>query len=477
MSSIPPSAPRTDLVLLLSLYAAQLAVVLIGLSLHKLGERPIATWQLSSAGVALLAAVVLLSAALVLIGRAYLKHARSTARSFGFTVAMNLVTLALVVIPLEAGLRWLSRKTPDTAVFADTVLLPRSWESATKHYRKVAQKPSWYLSFIVYDPALGWTNGPSRQSGDGLYFTSAKGLRSAQPGVVLASPKQKLRIAVVGDSMTFAQGVKFEDSWPHRLETALGSEVEVLNFGVLGYGVDQAYLKFKNEVLAWKPDAVVLGFLEHNLHRTMTVYPFINWQDWDWPFSKPRLVLEQGRLRSVNVPAIAPSEIFAVPSVTKLPFVEYDQGYKQDDWKESALDVLYVKRWLFTRFPRWSDQSVRAALDENRISLNRAILQDFIRTAKENQIVPLVVFFPIPSDVERRIKGEQTSADRALRSLDVPQVDTTPCLVKAGTVDDVYLPRDSHYSVLGNAAVVTCIAEALTPMLQQHRTAPGQPGS
>lgn len=447
--------------------------MLIGLSLHKLTGRPIATWPLSGAGVALLAAVALLSAALVLIGRAYL----SRARSFGFAVAMNLVTLALVLIPLEAGLRWLSRKTPDTSVFADTVLLPRSWESATAHYRQVAQKPSWYLSFIVYDQALGWTNGQSRRSEDGLYFTSAEGLRSAKPGVTLASPKRKLRIAVVGDSMTFAQGVTFEDSWPYLLETALGSDVEVLNFGVLGYGVDQAHLKFKKEVLAWKPDAVVLGFLEHNLHRTMTVYPFINWPDWDWPFSKPRLVLEQGRLRSLNVPALPPKEIFAMPSVTKLPFVEYDQGYKQDDWEESALDVLYVKRWLFTRFPRWSDGSARAALDENRISLNRAILQEFIRTANENRIVPLVVFFPIPSDVERRIKGEQTSADRALRALEVPVIDTTPCLVKAGTVDDVYLPRDSHYSALGNAAVAQCIAVALGPKLQQHRAASGQPGS
>ena len=469
MNSAPKPASRTDLVLLVALYAAEFSIVLIGLALHKLGGWSI-VWPLAGASAALVAGVGLFIAALVMIGRAYVKHSSSNARGFGLTVAMNLITVGLVLVPLEAALRWLSKDTPDTAVFVDTVLLPRSWERATAHYRQVAQKPSGHLSYIVYDPKLGWTIGADRQSVDVLHLSSAEGLRSAKRGAVLAAPKEKRRIAVVGDSMTFAQGVKFEDSWAHLLETALGPDVEVLNFGVPGYGVDQAYLKFKTEVLAWKPDAVVLGFPEHNLHRTMTVYPFINWPDWDWPFSKPRLVLEQGQLRGLNVPTIPPNEIFAAQSVAQLPFVEYDQGYNSGDWEHGALDFLYVKRWLFARFPRWSDQSAQAALDDNRLQLNRAILNDFIRTSEQNRIVPLVVFFPIPLEVKRRIRGEQISADRALKALDIPVTDTTPCLIRAGN-DEIYLSQDSHYSARGNAAVAECVAAALGPKLQQNRTA------
>jgi hypothetical protein len=41
-------------------------------------------------------------------------------------------------------------------------------------------------------------------------------------------------VAVVGDAYTFTLEVPFEDSWGSRLESALGSRIRVLNFGVEG---------------------------------------------------------------------------------------------------------------------------------------------------------------------------------------------------------------------------------------------------
>ena len=194
---------------------------------------------------------------------------------------MNLITLALVLVPLEAALRWLSKQTPDAPVFAGTVLLPRSWDKAVTHYRRVADQPDFRAPFVhrVRRSARMDSRERDRRSGNGLHMSSAEGLRSATTGAVLAGATNKKRIAIWGDSMAFAQGVRFEDSWGYLLQKALGTDIEVLNFGVPGYGVDQAYLKFKTEVLTWQPDAVVLGFPEHNLFRTMTVYPFINWTD------------------------------------------------------------------------------------------------------------------------------------------------------------------------------------------------------
>jgi len=49
----------------------------------------------------------------------------------------------------------------------------------------------------------------------------------------------------VGDSFTFGQEVTYEESWGYLLEKALGSEFQVLNFGVAMYGVDQAYLRYE----------------------------------------------------------------------------------------------------------------------------------------------------------------------------------------------------------------------------------------
>ena len=64
MKSSSKPAPQTDLTLLVSLYAAEFALVLIGLALHKLGERPLAAWPPSNPSLAFLAGAGLLIVAL-----------------------------------------------------------------------------------------------------------------------------------------------------------------------------------------------------------------------------------------------------------------------------------------------------------------------------------------------------------------------------------------------------------------------------
>ena len=120
MKSSSKPAPQTDLTLLVSLYAAEFALVLIGLALHKLGERPLAAWPPSNPSLAFLAGAGLLIVALAWIGRVYLKRAGPDSRGFGFTVAMNLITLALVLTPVEVALRLLSRDGADAPIFGGT---------------------------------------------------------------------------------------------------------------------------------------------------------------------------------------------------------------------------------------------------------------------------------------------------------------------------------------------------------------------
>jgi hypothetical protein len=462
MKSLTKTAPQVDPILLASLYGAEFALVLIGLALNKLAGRPLAAWPSSGAGLAFFAGAAVLVIALALVGRSYLT--RTGSRGFGFTVAMNLITLALVVMPLEIALRVLSRDSADAPIFGDTALLPRSWDKAAEHNRQQMDKAGGTLTYIVYDEALGWTVGPSRRSGDGIHFSSAEGIRAAIPGSVLPKATEKRRIAIVGDSFAFAQYVKFEESFGHLLERAFSPKVEVLNFGVPGYGVDQALVKLETQVLAWKPDVVVFGFPEVNFFRTMTVYPFINWPTWNMPFSKPRFVLNQGELRKLNVPTIPPEKMFAMASISDLPFLQYDRGYNASDWQDTLWDLSYIKRLLTRHFPRWTETPAHLG-EAERLRLNREILKHFIRTAEDNGIVPLLVFFPQSPELDRLSKGQQTRAQRTLKTWDVPVLDTTPCLLEAGPIKDVYLPGDPHYSALGNAAVAKCVGAALEPIL------------
>ncbi len=156
--------------------------------------------------------------------------------------------------------------------------------------------------------------------------------RPGGPNVSYSTRPALHRVASVGDSFTFALEVPFEESWPARLEQQLGSQVQVLNFGVDGYGVDQAYLRYSRDVRPWHPDPVLLGFIAHDLYRSIAVCSFVSFPEWGFPFAKPRLIVDERTLHLLNVLILSPQEILSRHAITHLPFIEYDRGYHPDEW-------------------------------------------------------------------------------------------------------------------------------------------------
>jgi hypothetical protein len=464
------------MLLLVALYAAEFFLLLMAGAIYRLGDQSLASSLGSTLGIAFVAALLAFLAAAAIIARRYRLSRRLASRSFVFTAAMNLITVALIFIPVEIAVRLLSRSASDTAVFlsTDTVLYPRSWEKAAAINREILDKASGDLSYLVYDETLGWTVGRDRSGANGLYLSSAEGLRAARRGAVLAGPKTKPRIAIVGDSFVFAEQVAFEDSWGHLLEANSGGEFEVLNFGVGGYSIDQAFLRVKKDVLAWQPDVVILGFPLADLYRTLTVYPFIYSPHWGIPFSKPRIVRDGNALRILNVPTIHPRVMFAQQSIADLPFLEYDAGYSPRLWQSNFADLSYVKRlllnaWADPGLDLWSGRS-----HQELVRVNAAIFREFIRLAEDNEVIPLIAYFPGRQGIMQHSRGEQTAGQRIMKEIGVPFVDTTPCVLEVGP-DAGFVPNDPHYSPAGNAAVAKCLGAALTRILAEDEAQ--QPGS
>ena len=466
MNAISRPSPRTDVVLLGLLYAAEFFALAMALSLHRLGDRSLASSIFSTPGLGFLVSLIAFVSALALIAYRYRRARRSGSRGFGLTVAMNLITLALVFIPVEIAVRLLVHHTPDTTVFRNTVLLPRSWQDTAASNQQVFDKASGDLSYLVYDDALGWTVGANRRGGDGMYLSSAEGLRAASQGAVLAGPKMRHRVAIVGDSFVFAERVTFEDSWGHLLEANSGGKLEVLNFGVGGYAIDQAYLRFKKDILGWQPDIAILAFPLADFHRTVTVYPFINWPEWGVPFSKPRIVRDGSALKVLNFPTIAPPAMFSKASIADLPLLGHDAGYRARDWRWSLTDASYAKRALFSALAPGSQPGPQVSEDEL-IGVNAAILQAFIKLANENGIIPMIAYLPSWPEIERLSRGGKSPGLRIMHQTGVAFVDATPCVLEVGAAAG-YVPDDPHYSARGNAAVAKCIGSAVEQIVAQR---------
>ena len=98
------------------------------------------------------------------------------------------------------------------------------------------------------------------------YRINRLGLRG--PETREAKPPGVRRVAVVGDSITFGYWVEEADAWPRQLQALLGGQqagVEVLNFGVPGFNLDQEIELVRSRVRDFGPDEVVVGFCLNDL--------------------------------------------------------------------------------------------------------------------------------------------------------------------------------------------------------------------
>ncbi|AFZ05043.1 lipolytic protein G-D-S-L family [Oscillatoria nigro-viridis PCC 7112] len=149
--------------------------------------------------------------------------------------------------------------------------------------------------FHTSDPNLGWKLKPGASgewNGEGASFVkvNSEGLRDREH--TKAKPPNTLRVAVLGDSFTEAIHVPVEQTFWSKLERKLGNceavkgrkNVEVINFGVQGYGTAQELIMLRKKVWDYNPDIVVLAFfigndvinnspkLEYDLYRPFFVY-------------------------------------------------------------------------------------------------------------------------------------------------------------------------------------------------------------
>ena len=136
------------------------------------------------------------------------------------------------------------------------------------------------------DAELGWVP---------LKETNSAGMRDDRE-YQFAPPNGVLRISAFGDSFTYGDDVKLEESWTRRLSTMRPS-LEVLNYGVSGYGLDQAYLRYRRLGAEYQPHIVFIGYLSENIARNVNVLRvFYSGRYPTSILTKPRFKVSDGHL-------------------------------------------------------------------------------------------------------------------------------------------------------------------------------------
>lgn len=141
------------------------------------------------------------------------------------------------------------------------------------------------VHFAEPDPLLGWRNraGASGPYGGNEFETRVTINDAGQrgPSHPLERTAGTSRIAILGDSQAWGDGVGDDETFAALLDRAAGGRVEVLDFACPGYGTDQELLLFDREVVRWRPDVVVVAVFVGN-------DPKDNLADGTWQYPKPR---------------------------------------------------------------------------------------------------------------------------------------------------------------------------------------------
>jgi hypothetical protein len=137
--------------------------------------------------------------------------------------------------------------------------------------------PIWYRP----DPQLGSSLRPQVEGwyvaeGRAYVRVNSAGLRDREHSI--DKPEGVYRIAVLGDSYAEAMQVDIEDTFWWLLQEKLtrcayqpGKRVEVINFGVSGFGTAQEYLMLESVAIRYRPDLVLLQFTDGNDVRNNSI--------------------------------------------------------------------------------------------------------------------------------------------------------------------------------------------------------------
>jgi hypothetical protein len=221
--------------------------------------------------------------------------------------------------------------------------------------------------FDVYHPVRGWTLRPDLDAvpvfGDKRLSSTARGYRGRRD-VPATKPAGRVRVAALGDSFTFGEGVGDDDTWVHQLGV-LHPALEPVNLGVHAYGHDQMLLALREEGPWLQPDLVLLGFVHIDLERNRTAF---------LDYAKPRFDLEGQSLVLHNVPVPTPDELRA-----------------REPWRSKFVALLSMLH------ARVRD---RTGLEEQaRDTLGRALLTAVDDTAREIGAVTVFVYLPILDEI------------------------------------------------------------------------------
>ena len=392
-------------------------------------------------------------------------------------LTLLLISVFFGLAALEIGVRLLTRRDADGNLwFFSTHLKPYRVpvQHAEAALRRYLTEPG---SVIAYDADLGWVERAA------AHGQNAQGFLSTAAQVPHEAPADKLRIAIFGGS--YARGSYANEpgqqGWWRTVEedlNAAGVPCEVLNFGVGGYGMDQALLRWRRDGQPFHPHLVLFGFNAGNSYENLNLIRMVKDPDSGIPFTKPRFLLEGEKLRLINSPTPSPEQALAIMhDVGAWPLSAQDRYWVPADfspawWRSSR--VLALAEAKAGARARKADPEAFYKINDEPARLALAITRELQREVEETGASFVVAHLPHSLELEAFEKRGRFPYDEMYTALKSSTAVISPeaqMLALALGKNSAAFFHDGHYV----AEMETTVGHAIAAALRERAAALRKP--
>ena len=339
----------------------------------------------------------------------------------------------------------------------------------------------------TYDQELGWN-----QKLDSSGFLKKKIIKNNNYRKTKLLPNKKI-IAAFGDSYVFSNHSKDQNTWSECLSRK--DRINVLNYGVGNYGLDQSLLKYEKTYLRKKTKIVIMGFVPETILRIQSQWKhFVEFGNTNG--FKPCFIIKRGQLKLISNPIKKNTTIKDLSTIiTKLKktdpfykkrFLKYKFSFpysysfiKNFSFNAKIFSLLICRELIFLInkkklinrinnllfnevIKRNIIESHNLYAEKYSIELLSNLITRFQMIAKKRNHIPLVILFPQPQDLE--LKNSSKSYKKYFNKIkkNINLIDFTDHIKledrKKYYLDDKY---GGHFSIKGNLKVANVISDFL----------------
>jgi hypothetical protein len=337
-----------------------------------------------------------------------------------------------------------------------------------------------YMSYLTRrDPDLGW---PTTKA----FAENSIDSSGSRPNVNFSIPGHEC-LSLYGDSFVYGSEVSHVEAWSNILSGLLGCRVG--NFGVPGYGSDQALLRFKRNKKDVAPKTF-FGIFPDNFKRNVNQYRYFIQKSNSNPFLfKPRFVIRpSGDLQLIRLPEI-PLKNFDRFLMEPQQYLQYEYFIPESSdgpiplrfpflWRSwKLINKPEIKNWLLG-MPEWHD-FVQPEHASGALEVTIAITSQFIDECRKREKECLILIFPARNDFDYFRKTGNFALKKFMDKLDelnLQYLNLTPEIsneLKEKSICEVLANQDQcsgHFGPEGNRLIAKILFQHLTQGLAMERS-------